>query len=275
MTMRYSLLYLLLLVIGLLGSCAASKKAYRDIPYFKDLPDSAMATIQNARYKQLTIQPDDILSITIQTLDPTANSIFSQGVSSSLQGSGASPSMPVGMGGSAAAAAPTGYLVDKDGQIELPLLGTFHLAGMTTLQARDTIQQAAAHYYKQPAVYVRFSNFKVTILGEVSRPGTYTLPNERNTLFDALGLAGDLTIFGKRTNVLMIRDSAGYSRMIRFSLNSKDLVRQDYFFLRQNDVLYVEPNKSKMASQDAIQARNYAIIASVLTLLIVIATRIN
>lgn len=261
----------LLLAFITLAVCSSSCRTAKSIAYFRDLPDSARAAILNAKYHQLTIQPDDILSISVETIDPTANAVFNQG----QQGTGATGSGTGSAYGAVLPSAFSGYLVDKNGIVELPLLGQFKLAGLTTMEARDTIEKTASVYYKKPAVYVRFANLKVTILGEVSHPGTYVLPNEKNTIFDALGLSGDLTIFGKRDNVLLIRDSSGYSSLTRFSLTSKDLVKQDFFFLKQNDVIYVEPNQSKVYSQDAIRTRNYTIIVSVVTLLIVIFSRVN
>ena len=159
--------------------------------------------------------------------------------------------------------------------IELPLLGQVKVAGSTTSIAADSIRNRAALLYKQPAVNVRFANLKINVLGEVLKPGTYVLTNEKNTIFDAIGLAGDLTIFGKRENVLLIRDSAGKSNFIRFSLESKDLVRKDFFYLRQNDVLYIEPNESKAKTLDTYRFRNYTIYAALLSVLIIVATRIK
>lgn len=258
---------LLFLAAGMISSCST----YKNVAYFSDLPDTARAAILNAHYEQLVIHPDDILSINIQTLDPVANQMFGMAQGSAASG-GASGGASAG-GGSPAAI--PGYLVDKAGDVELPMLGTFHLAGMTTNQARDTIQKTAAGFFKNPVAYVRFANLKVTVLGEVGRPGTFILPNEKNTIFDALGMAGDLTIFGKRENVLLIRDSLGYSTLTRFSLSSKDIFQKDFYFLKQNDVIYIEPNQSKVVSQDAIKTRNFALIASAITLLIVVVSRIN
>lgn len=265
--MNGKLVILSLLLIGSAQSCIT----YKNIAYFKDIPDSARTYIQNAQYQQLHIHPDDILNISIQTMDPAVNQLFGQTLSSQ----GSPPSPTASSSGAATATSMTGFLVDKQGVVNLPVLGNFKLAGLTTMQARDTIREASKLFYKDPAVYVRFANLKVTVLGEVLHPGTYVLPNEKNTLFDALGLAGDLTIFGKRDNVLLMRDSSGYTSLIRINLTSKTVMNQSYFYLKQNDVLYVEPNKYKIASQDAIATRNYTIIVSVLTILILIASRIN
>jgi polysaccharide export outer membrane protein len=130
-------------------------------------------------------------------------------------------------------------------------------------------------YVKNPIVNVKFNNFKVTVLGEVLKPATYIMPTEKVTVLDALGQAGDLTIYGRRENILVIRDSLDKKNMVHLNLNSKDIMSSPYFYLQPNDVIYVEPNKSKAASTDAVRNRNITIIASVLSLLIVVATRVN
>ena len=218
---RLASLLLGLSITALLDSCAS----YKYVPYFQDIPDTTRSMIRKSQYKDLTIHTDDLLSITIQTIDPMANQLFSasgpapSAYSSSVAGA-SNPSL----------ALPSNiYLVDKDGNVALPIMGKIQLLGLTTAVARDSIQNRAAIYYKDPTVNVRFSNLKVTVLGEVARPGTYVLPNEKNTIFDALGLSGDLTIFGKRENVLLIRDSADQEQLFRFSLNTKDLISQPYF----------------------------------------------
>jgi len=131
-------------------------------------------------------------------------------------------------------------------------------------------------YYTTSTVDVRFNNFKITVIGEVNRPSTFIVPNEEVTILDALGMAGDLTIYGKRDNVLLIRkDTGNVKKLVRLNLNSKDLITSPYFYMKQNDILYVQPDKSKAYSLDAYRTRNYTIAASLLSLLIVIATRVN
>lgn len=260
----------------LLSSCVT----YKNVPYFKDLPDTARAMIKKSAYRDLVIHPDDLMTISVQTMDPNANMIFNQTVPSPMSqaanfAGGATPTLSSSMSGGVGGASASTFLVDDSGAVDLPVIGKIRIAGLSTTQARDSISNQAQVYYKNPTVNVRFANLKVTVLGEVSRPGTYVLPNEKNTIFDALGLSGDLTIFGKRENALLIRDSADQEVMIRFSLNSKDLIRQPYFFLRQNDVIYIEPNKSKIASLDAVKTRNYTILASILSVILILAYRID
>ena len=266
---------MVLLLVGWLTSCETMK----NVTYFKDVPDSARISVPTTGYTELTIQPDDIITVNIQTVDPSANAIFNQAPSSAISqisgGLGAAGLTSAIMNAGSPSTSASGYLVGKDGMIELPLLGQVKVAGSTTSIAADSIRNRAALLYKQPAVNVRFANLKINVLGEVLKPGTYVLTNEKNTIFDAIGLAGDLTIFGKRENVLLIRDSAGKSNFIRFSLESKDLVRKDFFYLRQNDVLYIEPNESKAKTLDTYRFRNYTIYAALLSVLIIVATRIK
>jgi polysaccharide export outer membrane protein len=267
-------LLLIMVGVGFLQSC----KAYKNIAYFKDIPDSARMAVKTASFNALHIQKGDILNINVMTIDPAANAIFNQVISSPLNqlnsgGTGSTSNIPVGI--SVQQPTISGYVIDSRGEIELPLLGKFKAEGLTTDSLRNDIQTKAEEYYKTPAISVHFANLKVNILGEVMRPGTYNLANEKNTILDALGMAGDLTIYGKRENILLIRDSSGYTSMNRFSLNSKDLVKQNFYYLKQNDVIYVEPGKEKIAALDADKLRMYSIGAALLSVLIVLASRIN
>lgn len=256
------------ITIMLLASCSVPKK----VVYFQDIPDSLKQKLVDATtYTAPTIQPDDILSINIQTLDPSATAIMSQ-QNTTLWPVAGSSSAPSGI---APLTTVSGYLVDKDGFVIIPLLGKVLLKDKSTDQAREEIRLKAAQFYKDPIVNVRYSNFKITILGEVARPSTYIMPNEKVTLLDAIGMAGDLTIWGKRENVLLIRDSIGKKEFIRFNLNESKVFASQYYYLRQGDVIYVEPKNSKVASTDANQVKKFAIISSAITLLIVIASRIN
>jgi polysaccharide export outer membrane protein len=174
-----------------------------------------------------------------------------------------------------AATPPTsGFLVDKNGEIDLSIIGKVKVIGLTTSQARDLIKDRASVVYTNPNVQVRFANFKVTILGEVTRPASYVIPNEKVTVLDALGLAGDLTIFGKRENVILIRENAGKKEFARLNLNSKEIFNNPYFYLKQNDVLYIEPNKGKAASLNTARVQTLAIVGTALTVLITLISRL-
>ncbi|MEC5145456.1 polysaccharide biosynthesis/export family protein [Chitinophaga sp. 212800010-3] len=258
---------LLVLVAAGITSCSAPK----NITYFKDIPDSVrQQEIQQAAYSTPLIQADDILQVTIQTLDPAATALLNQATG----GAGAAP-VSNNMTAAPAVAPVSGYLVDKDGYVVLPLIGKVMVQGKTTDSVREEIKSKAAVYYKDPVVNVRFANFKVTVLGEVNKPSSYVMPNEKVTLLDALGAAGDLTIYGKRENVLLIRDKEGKKEFVRFNLNQSNLFASPYFYLHQGDVVYVEPNKAKVASTDFTQVKRISIMASVLSLLIVAVSRVN
>ncbi|PVH25593.1 polysaccharide biosynthesis/export family protein [Sphingobacterium corticibacter] len=250
-----------LLFTILLGSCSV-----KNVVYFKDLPSDTLKVIKSAAdFSEPIIQSDDLLSITVQTLDPTTSNIANQ--TEAIQAVGASSASNVGN------QVISGFLVDKDGYVHMTLLGKVKVAGLTTYKARELITQKAQEFYRDPTVQVRFANYKITILGEVTRPATYTVPNEKVTILDALGLAGDLTIYGKRENVLLIREENGQKAMVRLNLADSDIFQSPYYYLRQNDVIYVEPGKAKAATNNAARTQTYAIIGSALSLLIVLITR--
>lgn len=248
-------------------SVCTSCTSYKNIPYFADFPDTAYRTsVQTQTFKSPVIKPDDLLSITIETIDPDITTLLN------------SPNIAQAVGTSASLQPQTvsGYLVDKNGEVELPFAGKLKLEGYTTIEAREAVRTAMQKYVKDPIVNIKFSNFKVTVFGEVARPATYIMPTEKVTLFDALSQAGDLTIYGRRENVLVIRDTLGDKKnMIHLNLNSKNIISSPYFFLQPNDVVYVEPNKSKAASTDAVRNRNITLLASLLSIILVVATRIK
>jgi polysaccharide biosynthesis/export protein len=251
----------------MMASCAS----YKNIPYFKNLPDSTYVykngvKINTVTYEELKIQPDDILQVNIQTIDPDLSNIM-----------GTSLSEPNGLKMNKTDNTPdiTGYLVDKQGMIELPVAGKIKVGGLTTVEAKEAIRNKAMTYYKEPVVNVRIVNFKVTVLGEVLRPGAYLINGEKATILDALGQAGDMTIFGLRKNVVLARLENGQQKMVRFDLNSTDIFDSPYFYLRQGDILYVQPSKGKAAANDGAMLRTYTIISSTLSLLVVIASRVN
>lgn len=264
---RKYLNYLAIFSIILLNSCSTTKK----VPYFQDITANGQSNIENTTiFKGLTINPDDILSISLITVDPTTgmpvNQLASQTVNSNATAAAA-------VSGSSTSAA-SGFLVDKNGEVDLSIIGQVKVAGLTTYQARELLKTKAAVFYKDPNVQVRYANFKVTVLGEVARPSSYVLPNEKVSVLDALGMAGDLTIFGRRENVLLIRDQDGKKEFARLDLNSSRIFDSPFYYLKQNDVIYVEPNKGKAASLNQARTQTFAVIGTVLSVLIVLFSRI-
>ncbi|WP_243732494.1 polysaccharide biosynthesis/export family protein [Pedobacter metabolipauper] len=225
------------------------------------MDSSKVRQLNAAAFNGQLIQPDDILNITIQTVDPAATTVVNQ--TPAAASSGASDGI----------SAINGFLVDEDGNVEVPVLGVVKLSGMTTTKARGVIRSIAARYYKNPTVQVRFSNFKITVLGEVNKPASYTMPNEKVTVLDAIAFAGDLTIYGKRDNILLIRDNGDKKDVIRINLNSSDLISSPYFNLKQNDVIYVEPNKARIAVNSAPTRQLITMTLSIVAVVITILSR--
>ncbi|MFC0516281.1 polysaccharide biosynthesis/export family protein [Mucilaginibacter angelicae] len=265
----FLLLFILFISAGLF-SCNTSKK----VKYFQNIPDSGqLKAIAKAEYVPLKIQSDDILTVVVQTIDPQSTLVINSAnlptatTGSILSASNATLSPANTQIGS-------GYLVDKEGFISVPILGRIKLAGLTTTAAADTVKSVASKYFKEPVATVRFANFRVNITGEVLKPGVYVLPNEKVSVLDAIALAGDLTIFGKRDNVLLIRENEdGTKTPYRFNLKKTDVMTSPYFYLHQNDMIYVEPGPGKVSATDASQARYYTLIGSLLSVLIVLFTR--
>ena len=251
----YQNIFLCLTIIFCLSSCINQKQ----IAYFQkglNQPD----TIAVAKAFIPRIQPGDILSIPIGSLNPIASSFFNpystMPIASAAPSTGQSNSTSSGTTTNAApslvqSAAP-GYLVDAAGNIELPLIGNIKVGDLTTAEAKDLIKGKITQYLKEPTVSVRFLNYKISVLGEVARPSVYVIPNETVTLPEALGLAGDMTIYGKRENVLVIRDENGKKVFGRVDLTTRDVYNSPYYYLHENDIVYVEPGKGHIAQTDKI-----------------------
>jgi len=247
-------LFLVAFVSLLLFSCASNK----NIPYFRNIPSNAKILSDTTLLpKSIRIDVGDILSITVSTLDPTAALPFNLPlVSYANPGTEqlyATPSLQP-------------YIVDRQGNITFPVVGDIHVAGLTKQEVVDLLKQKLSPYLKNPVIVLQITNFKVTILGEVNHPGTYTIPNDQVTILQALGYAGDMTVFGKRSNVLLIRDNSGRKEYVRLDLNNSQVLNSPYYYLQQNDVIYVEPNKTKMINVDNQNTSLYiSIISTVVT----------
>ncbi|MCW3107460.1 MAG: periplasmic protein involved in polysaccharide export [Segetibacter sp.] len=228
------------------------------LTYFPELRDTTF-TLVNAGFEPL-IQKGDILYVGVTSLDPASSIIFN-----SIN------AVPIQNGANVFPVVTTpGLLVDKDGLIELPKMGKLTVVGKTKQQVIKEIQEGLIPYLKDPIVTVRFMNYRVTVLGEVNRPSTVISPNEKMTLFEALGLAGDMTPYGVRTNLLLIRDNNGKQETHRINLNNNSLFSSPYYYLQSNDVLYVAPSKSKVFSSTQTYILLPAIISSLSLLFIVL-----
>lgn len=248
-------LLVILLLFGL-SSCVQQKQ----IAYFqKSLNQSDTLSVAQAYIPK--IQSGDILAVAIGSLNPAASSFFNpfstmpvtgDNVATQAAGSTSNAVSTSVISPSLVQSSAPGLLVDANGNIELPIVGAVKVAGLTTIAAKDTIKAKVSKYLKEPTVTVRFLNYKISVLGEVMRPSVYVIPNETITLPEALGLAGDMTIYGKRDNVLVIRDNNGKKEFGRVNLNSRNLFSSPYYYLHANDVVYVEPGSGRIAQTDKI-----------------------
>ncbi|WP_245652261.1 polysaccharide biosynthesis/export family protein [Rufibacter tibetensis] len=239
-----------------LFSCVNSRKA----TYFNDLGDNAsFATIE---IPEPIIQQNDLLSITVSSLNPEASRIFNLPNQSEVRSS--TPTGDV--------MEPAGYLVDKDGMIRFLMLGAVKAEGLTKSQLQNNLRNAllSRKLLVDPVVEVRFLNFRVTVLGEVTRPTVITVPGEKISLLEALGLAGDVTIYGKRDNVLVIREEAGKRITTRVNLNSNEIFTSPYYYLRSNDIVYIEPNKARVAGATRLNQLLPALISALSVVVIVV-----
>ena len=250
---RYSWLIVILFFTLCMGSCVSSKK----VIYLNNLSDTTKGGLSNARTDfEAPIQKNDLLSIAIGGSN-------AEDLVALNSGSGVIPGSTAG----GASSASIGYLVEADGKIQFPFLGRVQAEGLTRLQLEDTLTNMLKDYTKNPVVNVKFINYGFSILGEVNHPGKFVMNDERTTILDAIGMAGDLTYLGKRENILVIREVNGKREFGRLDLLSKDIFKSPYFYLKTNDVVYVEPVKSKFFSRSG--ATQYiGIIAVGVTLLL-------
>ncbi|TDQ73507.1 polysaccharide biosynthesis/export family protein [Sphingobacterium yanglingense] len=244
--------YFAVLLLLVLVSCASRK----EIIYLQ--PSSV--ELENLYTKHTPrIQQEDLLTITISSADIKATQPFNQQNAYQMQAAAASD----------LAFKPT-YLVDANGEIDFPVLGKVKVGGLSRLEATDRIRERLKQYIVDPGVNLTFANFKVTVLGEVRTPGTYTMKQERVTVLEALGLAGDMTIKGQRNNVLLIREQNGEKQMQRLNLLSDSVLNSPYYYLAQNDVIYVEPNNSQV--RNSRFGQDTSVWISITSLMITIIT---
>jgi polysaccharide export outer membrane protein len=238
--------------IVFLSNCVSKK----DIIYFQN-NEIDQAKVSNS-YKTI-IKPDDLLQITITAINTAAVAPFNLTAGASSVGVGASQ---------------LDYLVDTNGEIDFPVLGKLKVGGLS----RDELIQflknkLAPDYVLNPNINIRITNYKVTVLGDVKQPGNYTVPNERITILEAIGLAGDLNLSAKRNNILVQREENGKKIQYRVDLLSKNIFTSPVYYLQQNDVVYVEPNYANIQSASANS--NTGLFLSIVSLLAIILTRIN
>lgn len=252
--MKISSLYSLLSVFSLsmlLTSCGS----YKQILYFQNLNFSSPVKENIDNFTAVTIQPDDILGITVSSLNPEASAVFSTSVPSNTNNNN-----PL-----------IGYQVDQNGMIDIPLVGSFKVSGLSTTELRDKLKSKLLVYLKEPVVNIRILNFKISVLGDVGKPGVYTVQNERITVPEAITLAGDLNVTANRKDLWLIRERDGKREYLPIDLTSKSIFNSPYYYLKTNDLLYIQPGKAKYSGVDNTY-RNIGLGLSVLSIVAIILT---
>ena len=229
-----------LCLIAFLASCSAPK----EVLYLQDIASIKEENID--KNYEVIIHKDDLLAILVNSKDPELALPFNMPVVTYQIGAQTTAQQRL-----------LGYLVDQNGDIDFPILGKIHVEGLNRMQVTELIKQKlmSEDLIKDPIVTVQFLNFKVSVMGEVTRPGTFDISGDRITLLEALSMAGDLTIYGRRDRVAVIREKDGKRRILYHDLRSSDIFQSPCYYLQQNDIVYVEPNKAK-TGQSRINSNN-------------------
>lgn len=248
----------LVLFLSLLFFASCSSLRTRNIVYLSDLEHKPLIT-EPVEMKRLTIKPGDLLNINVLTPNIETNMLFNRGIilEEGVSGGGGVMRQQGDQN--------EGYLVDTRGTIDFPVLGTIPVKGMTTEQLRDSILLQVKEYVQDPIVKVRLQNFRFTMMGETG-PTVVQVPsdNEEVNLLEGLAMAGGISIYGKMNNVLIIREHDGERIMARLNLNSKEMLNSPFFYLQQNDIVYVEPDKAKASGTSFIR-RNWGFAAGIVS----------
>ncbi len=226
---------LLLAIIAVFSSCSAY---YKQVPYLQNSQEFATESTETKSFMyDARIMPKDLITITVSTSDPSAAQPFNLIIPTAANSTGSTTSQPVLQK----------YLVDNDGFIDFPIIGKLSVGGLTKGETEQLVVSKLKGYLNEtPIVSVRMTNYNISVLGEVLRPGTFTIDNEKATIFEALAMAGDMTVYGQRHNIKLIREDAkGKRKVIELDITDSNIITSPYYYLQQNDVIYVTPNKAK------------------------------
>lgn len=264
---------LFLLFIGFLSSCVSHKEL---VNFNNEESPLTIGTEEIVNAMNLKIQAEDLLRIQVHSADKDQLAALPF----NLEPPGQQNMMPQAgqarSGGNYSIELFNGYLVDQEGNIDFPVIGKIEVNGLTLEEAKAKLINLLKQYINVPIVNMRFLNLKITVLGEVNNPGTVRLSNKRVTLLEAIGMAGDLSIYANRTNVLVIREENGKRTTARLDLQTAEIFTSPYFYLQQNDVVYIEPTKARIATvADPVQRFiSYGSgILSIVTLIIALSNR--
>lgn len=249
--------WMLLSWVILFSACNSTK----EVVYLQDVVPLKQQDIE--RKYEVFIHEDDLLAIMVNSKDPELALPFNMPMVTYQIGSESSGQQRV-----------LGYPVDTNGDIDFPILGKLHVAGLSRLELRDLIKEKliSGDYIKDPVVTVQFLNYKVSVMGEVARPGSFTITGDRITLLEALSMAGDLTIYGRRDRVAVIREENGKRTILFHDLRSSDIFTSPCYYLQQNDIVYVEPNKAKAGQRDINQNNSVSVWLSAVSVLAAVAS---
>ena len=249
--------WMLLSWVILFSACNSTK----EVVYLQDVVPLKQQDIE--RKYEVFIHEDDLLSIMVNSKDPELALPFNMPLVTYQIGSETPGQQGV-----------LGYLVDTNGDIDFPILGKIHVAGLSRLELRDLIKEKliSGDYIKDPVVTVQFLNYKVSVMGEVARPGSFTITGDRITLLEALSMAGDLTIYGRRDRVAVIREENGKRTILFHDLRSSEIFTSPCYYLQQNDIVYVEPNKAKAGQRDINQNNSVSVWLSAVSVLAAVAS---
>lgn len=246
------------LIVLLLFSCKPAK----ELVYYQNI--DGLASSEKANSYEIKIQPDDLLMIIVSADDRESAIPFNL----------STISVPSAMNVMSAQGQETmqSYLVDANGFIDFPVLGKLKVGGLSRSEVMGLLESKISKYIKNPIINLRLMNFKVSVQGEVTMPGTYSVSSDRVTLIEAISMAKDLTIYGKRNNILIIREINGVKSYNRVDITKADFINSPFYYLAQNDVVYVEPNKTRI--NGAAVGSNTGVIISITSLLITVVTLI-
>jgi polysaccharide biosynthesis/export protein len=249
--MRTSLILLIVIVVLLnMTACVSSKP----IQYLQGGFDTSQ--LSTYELKEPVIQKGDLLGINVFSDNAEATALYN---------------LP-NIGGTEGDRSTAGYLVDNQGNIQFQGVGTIHVEGLNKAQLEELLNSKLLEVLKNPYYSIRFLNYKITVIGEVTKEGVYNIPNERINILEAIGLAGGLTVYARRENVTVIRHKTGKREFARLDLTNPESLKSPYFFLEQNDLIIVEQNKNKAAVSDQVTARNISLATSIISTLAIVYT---
>ncbi|MDQ1141160.1 polysaccharide biosynthesis/export family protein [Pedobacter agri] len=240
--------FALLALVILFTSCGS----YKNIPYYQDLDKTKSSEEQISNYKPTVIANADVIGINVSSRTPEASAIFNYGAKDPQS-------------------ALNGYVVDQKGEVQIPLIGAVKVAGFTTAQVQEKLNQLLLTYYKDPVSNVRILNFKIAVYGDVLKPDVYSIKDEKITITQALTMAGDLNITALRKNVVLVREEDGKRNFVTIDLTSKSIFNSPYYYLKNNDQIYVQPGKTKYATVETGYRTTSLILSGLSIVAIVIA----